>query len=155
MYTKQQIRQFIEEIVTQEGFTLYDIDYPSSSVSGTLRVYVFSKDKSVTVSDLASISRKITSLPEYEDMVLGNVTLEVSSPGVNRNLKTIEHLKDAVSERVKIKLKSIKENKKSFLGTLKNVDGDILTIFDESLKKDVQVKYDDIVSARIDFDFNS
>lgn len=155
MYTKQQIKQFIEEIVVQSGFTLYDIDYPNSSTSGTLRVYVFSKDKPVTVSDLASISRKITSLPEYEDIVQGNVTLEVSSPGVNRHLKTKEHFQGAISERVKIKLRIAQEDKKSFLGTLNKVDGDILTIFDESLKKEVQVKYDDIVSARIDFDFNS
>ena len=155
MFTKQQIREYIEEIVNQEGFDVYDIEYPSSSVSGVIRVYIFSKSKTVTVSDCATISRRIANLPEYEEIVPGNVTLEISSPGINRSLKTKEHLEGAISERVKVKLKSAIENKKSFLGILENFNGEILTIFDESLKKEVQVEYDNIASARIDFDFNS
>ena len=155
MFTNKQIREYIEEIVNQEGFELYDIEYPSSSVSGVIRVYIFSSSKTVTVSDCATISRRIANLPEYEEIVPGNVTLEISSPGINRSLKTKEHLKGAISERVKVKLKSAIENKKSFLGILKNFNGELLTIFDESLKKEVQIEYDNIASARIDFDFNS
>lgn len=155
MLTKQQIRQYIEEIVNQEGFSIYDIEYPNSSVSGVLRVYIFSKDKTVMVSDCSTISRRIANLPEYEDIVSGNVVLEISSPGINRNLRTKEHFFGAVCERVKLKLRNTQENKKSFLGVLKKIDGDVLTILDEALKKEVLIKYDDIVSARIDFDFNS
>ena len=155
MFTNKQIREYIEEIVNQEGFEVYDIEYPSSSVSGVIRVYIFSSSKTVTVSDCATISRRIANLPEYEEIVPGNVTLEISSPGINRSLKTKEHLKGAISERVKVQLKSAIENKKSFLGILKNFNGELLTIFDESLKKEVQIEYDSIASARRDFDFNS
>ncbi|MGI6680305.1 MAG: ribosome maturation factor RimP [Bdellovibrionota bacterium] len=149
----ENIEQQIKEIISREGFSLYDIEYPRSYTSGVITVYIFSKDKAVSLDDCATISKKISILPEYESSLSEKVSLVVSSPGVNRALKVREHFLGAVSERVKVKLRDMQENKKSFIGILKSIDGDILNVFDEALKKEVQIKYDNIISARVDFDF--
>ncbi len=154
MLNKEEIKKYIEEIVKQENLVLYDIEYPSQSF-GTLRVFIFSKDKNINVDDCAIVSRKIANLPEYEDILPSNASLEVSSPGINRNLRTKEHFFGAVGERVKIRLRNPLENRKNILGILKDVDGDAIKIFDNDSKKEIVIENNNIDKARIDFDFNS
>lgn len=152
MLSKEAIKDYIEKIAKHEGLDVYDIDMPTSS--GVLRVYLFSKDKPVSIEDCALVSRRISNLPECDDILPGKTRLEVSSAGINRALKTKEHFMLSVGERIKVRLCEMFENKKNILGKLEKVEDEGIIVLDEDLKKQVDVKFSNIDRARVDFDFD-
>ena len=70
-----------------------------------LRIYIDSPD-GITVDDCTDVSYQISGLLDVEDPLRGKYTLEVSSPGLNRPLVTLDHFKQFTGERVKIRRSS-------------------------------------------------
>jgi len=79
----------------------------------------------------------------------GKYTLEVSSPGIERKLKTLHHFTCSVGSNVKIKNYSMDTVK----GKIVAVNDDIIVINDLENKKQ-EIKYDDVLSASTYFDWN-
>lgn len=92
-------------IVAECGLELYDIEYLSGS--GTLRVFIIDKATGTAViEDCVKVDRAFDPYCEAETWLPENFTLEVSSPGVYRNLKTVKHLEDVKGKKVLAKLKN-------------------------------------------------
>ena len=69
---------------------------------------------------------------DVEDPIAGEYTLEVSSPGMDRPLYTLEHFSRFAGEMVAIRLRSAFEGRRKFSGLLRGVEGDdVLVVVDE------------------------
>ncbi len=93
----------------------------------TLRVYIES-DKGIAVEDCEAVSRQLSSLFDVEDPIVGEYTLEVSSPGLDRPLFEAAQFAQYVGETVKIKLRSAFEGRRNFRGALSGVEDDEVII---------------------------
>jgi len=158
----------LEPIVKGEGFELYDIELPPSK-NGVLRVFISvpcgnvadALDRrrlpAVTVDDCACVSKRISAMLEAEGSYLAEMTLEVSSPGVNRKLTRPEHFKNAIGERVRLKTNPAVRKDTGLgpvlMGRVMAFDGGNLQLEEESSKKIVSLSYGDIREARVDFLF--
>ena len=92
-----------QEIVEQQGFVLYDMDYIAGSK--TLRVFIMnSETRTAVIDDCVKIDKAFTPFMEENDWIPEEITLEVSSPGLFRNLSTRQHFSWAMGENIQVQL---------------------------------------------------
>ncbi len=99
-----ELSEKISKIVKLHGAELYDIETLKENGHTIFRVYVTDRD-GIDLDRCADISRDISPLLDVYPPVVGHYNLEVSSPGIERKLKKIEHFKLAMGENIQIKLR--------------------------------------------------
>ncbi len=92
-------------IIEGEGYVLVDIEYKKSGKFSILRIFIDRKEGGITIKELEEISKKISLALDVEDPIESSYTLEVSSPGLDRDLVKDRELKWAISKKVKVFLK--------------------------------------------------
>ncbi|MDR0666375.1 MAG: ribosome maturation factor RimP [Campylobacteraceae bacterium] len=136
------MNESIEKIIQERGAKLYDFESVMENNHRIFRVYI-TCEGGVTLEKCEEISKIISPVFDLNPPVEGKYFLEVSSPGIERTLKSPKHFKASIGEKVKIKLNSGEK----FQGVIKDAD-------DESVKIDEQfVSYSDINKAKIYFEW--
>ena len=108
----------------------------------------------ISFEDCVRVSKRILDLDEQSELIPGNCTLEVSSPGINRKLRLPEHFKGAVGERVKVKFKDSDSGATVVVnGYLREASGDSVQVEAESDKESFQIPLANVKEARVDFKF--
>jgi ribosome maturation factor RimP len=92
----------IKTVVESEGFELYDIETVNDCDNMVYRVYITSPN-GVTLQNCSKISRLISPLLDVEEPLKDKYFFEVSSPGIERKLKNINHCKASIGEYIKFK----------------------------------------------------
>lgn len=154
---KSELWDLLSGLCESEGVSLFDIEMPGASGAGVLRVYITAKD-GVQHSHCTAVSRLILDHGQVEEILPGAVTLEVSSPGINRKLTRAEHFEGAVGERVRVSYRTPTDQKKTTVtGILDSFDGSVARITPEAKAKSevtpVTVPFTAVQDARIDFLF--
>lgn len=121
----------IEPIATAMGFELWGIEYQSQGKHSRLVVYIDSP-AGVTVDNCADISRQISGILDVEDPIPGQYQLEVSSPGMDRPLFTLEHFERYAGSTVMLRLRAPYEGRRKFRGLLAGVENDEVLLHLES-----------------------
>ncbi len=125
----RKIRSMTEEPINELGYDLYHLEFVREEGQEYLRFYIENKTgEAIVLEDCETVSRTVSPLIDKEDPIESAYFLEVSSPGLFRELFTKEHVADAVGERVLIKLAKALDGKKKFIGILESFDGDNITI---------------------------
>ncbi|HWJ60663.1 MAG TPA: ribosome maturation factor RimP [Acidimicrobiales bacterium] len=123
METTERVRLLVAPLVDEVGVELYDIEY----AGGVLRITV-QQEGGVGIDVIGKLTRKISHLFDEEDPMPGHYTLEVSSPGLERTLRTPEHFAGAIDSLVAVKTKPGVEGDRRVKGTLVAADDDSITI---------------------------
>ena len=121
------VRALVEPIVSDLRLELYDIERRG----GTIRVTIDSHadpDESITLDDIALATRLISRELDHEDPVAGHYTLEVSSPGLERQLRTPEHFVRSVGSTVALRLRDVEATERRVEGTLVAADGHSISV---------------------------
>ena len=96
------IKKQISTAIKDLGVALYDVVSLKENQQDIIRVYIVSKD-GVTLDKCVEVTRVISPLLDVYEPMSGKYNLEVSTPGIERKLKTLEHFKYSIDELVKIK----------------------------------------------------
>jgi ribosome maturation factor RimP len=113
------------------GYQLWGLDYQSHGRHTMLRVYIDSEN-GIGVDDCAKVSHQISGVMDVEDPIAGEYNLEVSSPGMDRPLYTLEQFALYVGEDINLRLRTAFEGRRKFLGRLMGVeDGDVVLMVEE------------------------
>jgi ribosome maturation factor RimP len=112
--------EMASSVAAGEGMEVVDIEFrPEGSRGGrVLRLYL-DKEGGPTLEDLTRVSRQLSELLDDNPEVPGPYTLEVSSPGINRALKKVEHFVRYIGKKVRVRTRDMIEGRRSFLGILK------------------------------------
>ena len=128
---RTEIESYVEELVMpiiEEGsFELVDVEYVKEGANWYLRVYA-DKKGGITIDDCVAISRALEGKLDEKDLISDAYILEVSSPGLGRQLKKEKDYKRSLGKEVEIKLYKAREKQKEFEGILKDFDADSFTI---------------------------
>jgi ribosome maturation factor RimP len=127
----EQLQALIEPAVRAVGFELWGIEYQAGGRTALLRVFIDGPE-GVSVEDCARVSRQVSSVLDVNDPIRGEFTLEVSSPGLERNLYTPEQYRQYTGYPVKLRLRFPFEGQRRFSGVLGGVaDGEVSLIVGE------------------------
>lgn len=148
MVTDIAVRDLVAEVVTSAGSHLYDVEL----TGGVLRVSV-QRDGGIDLDGLAQLSRAISRALDAADPIPGSYVLEVTSPGLERRLRTPDHWQGAIGERVKVKrTKAAEASDRRVEGVVRAVaDGVVTLLVDDGAEQEVAL--DEIESARTTFEW--
>jgi ribosome maturation factor RimP len=127
MSKEQQLLDLMAPAITALGYEPWGIEFQTHGRQTTLRVFIDSPN-GITVDDCAAVSRQVSALLDVEDPIPGEYILEVSSPGMDRPLFTLDQFSRYVGEQVKIRLRSPFEGRRNFKGRLHGVEGDEVVV---------------------------
>ena len=143
---EQAILRALEPQAQQEGIEVVTVEVVGAKKSPTIRVYIDTPE-GVSFDELSQAQSWIDGIVEQLDPFPGAYMLEVSSPGIDRPLRTPEHFNRFAGETVNIKTRGPIEGRSSFTGTLEGfADGAVRLSVDE---QPVAIPYDVIKKARV------
>lgn len=143
--------KLLEPILKANKYELYDIEYVKEGGNWFLRVYI-DKENGITIDDCELVSRALSDLLDKNDFIPDSYILEVSSPGLGRQLKKDKHFKKSLGEEVEIKLYKPVNKRKEYVGILTAYDHDTITIELED-ESTMSFQRSDISTVRLTFDF--
>jgi len=115
--TREQLLGLLEPAVEALGYELTDLELNLSHGRGLVRLFI-DKDPTVTLDDCEHVSRQVGDLLDVEDPLPGGYVLEVSSPGLDRRLRTPEHFAAVIGAEIRVELKRAIEGRRRFRGAL-------------------------------------
>src|ERR1700684_2218034 len=126
------LMRLLEPPIEALGFELVEIEFARGGQGGVLRIFIDRRaDNSsigVTVDDCARVSNAVSEVLESQDPIKGHYTLEVSSPGFDRILRTRAHFERFVGERIFVELKLPIEGRRRYVGELKSIAGGTIVV---------------------------
>lgn len=117
----EQLQALLAPVVEGLGYQCWGIEYVSQGKHSVLRIYI-DKEEGILVDDCEAVSRQASAILDVEDPISSEYTLEVSSPGMDRPLFTLEQFAAHAGEQVKIKLRTPFEGRRNFQGLLRGVE---------------------------------
>ena len=127
----EELQALLAPVVEALGYQCWGIEFLSQGRHSLLRVYI-DHANGILVEDCEKVSRQLSGVLDVEDPVTSEYTLEVSSPGMDRPLFTIEQFAAHAGEQVKIKLRSPFDGRRNFQGLLRGVEEqDVVVLVDD------------------------
>lgn len=126
------IEEKIEELVTKPindlGYRVYDVMYVKEGKDNYLRIFI-DNDEGISLNDCEKVNDAITDMLDEADLIKDQYFLEISSPGVERNIRKDKHFEESIGKEVNIKLfKPLDSKEKEITGILKSFDNDNINI---------------------------
>ena len=138
-------------ILEENGFSLYDSEFVKEAGSYYLRIYI-DKPGGITIDDCELVSRAFNTKLDEEDFIEEAYIMEISSPGLGRQLKKDRHFEKSLGEEVDVKLFKKGDYGKEFTGILESYDKENVSIRLESGEVAL-IKRSEISSIRLSFSF--
>jgi len=117
------ITELVKDTVEDCGCMLWDVEFVKEGPDHNLIIYI-DKPEGISLTDCEMVNDAVEPIIDEADPIEGSYYLEISSPGLERELKTPEHLKAFLGEEISIKLFTAFEGKKTYMGTLSEYDED-------------------------------
>ena len=119
MAIADRVRELVAPLAEAASVDLYDVEHHG----GTVRVLV-DTDGGIDLAVIARLSRSVGRALDEHDLIPGRYTLEVSSPGLERPLRTVDHFRRAAGSEVRLKTRPGFEGPRRLTGVLEAVADD-------------------------------
>ena len=127
----EQLQAMLAPVIESLGYQCWGVEFISQGRHSLLRVYI-DHANGILIEDCEVVSRQVSAVLDVEDPISSEYTLEVSSPGMDRPLFTIEQFAKHAGEQVKIKLRSPFDGRRNFQGLLRGVEEqDVVVLVDD------------------------
>ncbi len=148
---EQRTEQLLLPIIEEHHFELVDVEYVKEAGNWYLRAYI-DKEGGFTVDDCELVSRRLSDLLDEEDFIPDSYILEISSPGLGRQLKKEKDFARSIGEEVEVKLYQAVNRQKEFTGILESCDADTLVLSFGGEER-MEFRRADIAMVRLALDF--
>lgn len=145
MAIADRVRELVAPLAEAASVEVYDVEHNG----GTVRVLV-DADGGIDLDAIARLSRSVSRALDDQDVVPGRYTLEVSSPGLERPLRTPEHFRRAAGSEVRVKTRAGFEGPRRLSGILETVADDGVAVRADDGEV-CSIAYEQLASARTVF----
>lgn len=147
---ERKVEELVKPLIEEAGYELIALEYVKEGADWYLRFFI-DHPRGITIDDCETISRKIEEVLDRVDPIPGSYILEVSSPGIERPLRSEEDFIKYQGSLVLINTYAPIEGKKSFKGILKGSSADEIIVTVD--KKDLSIPRKLISKAQLTVDF--
>ncbi len=143
---REKLIELLEPVVRAQGYELWELEYQARRGNGFLRLYI-DAEQGIDLEACETVSRAVSAMLDERDPIPVEYTLEVSSPGMDRVLRTAAHFTRYIGERASVDMVLPVNGRRRFLGKLLAVNELELTL--EQDGQPVQLHLDGISKARL------
>lgn len=120
---EQRTEKLLLPIMERKNFELVDVEYVKEGSNFYLRAYI-DKEGGITIDDCEEVSRELSDLLDAEDFIPDAYFMEISSPGLGRQLKKDKDFARSIGEEVEVKLYKPINKQKELEGILESFDAE-------------------------------
>jgi ribosome maturation factor RimP len=148
----ERIEKISKQVATANGLELVHIEVAGTKRDAVLRIFI-DKEGGVTLDDCSMVSKGIEEILDAEDFIPSRYVLEVSSPGIERQLYSLGDFVKFTGHLAKVKLKAEIGGQRTFVGTINGVDGDKIS-FEDRTRGPMTFGYPDVDKANLKIDLS-
>ncbi len=141
-------KEIVKPIVEGMGYRLFDVEFKPER-GWVLRV-IIDKIGGVTIKDCEEVSKRISALLDVEDIIPFSYMLEVSSPGLTRELEKPEHYEFFLGRLVKVVLREPVGGRREALGYIEKVKEGIITLREREGGEILHIPFSAIARGRLE-----
>ena len=119
----EKIEEFANALLPSMGLELVEVQFRREGHGWVLRIFI-DCDTGITIDHCADVSREMSDFLDVEDFIEHQYHLEVSSPGLERPLKTVRDYERFTGRKAKIKLRESVDGEKVYVGEIQSVQGE-------------------------------
>ncbi len=146
----ERIHNVAESAAKDEGLELVHVEMIGTQRKPSVRIFI-DKPEGVTLDDCSNMSRRIEAVLDQEDFIPTAYNLEVSSPGLERELYNLKDFERFTGNLAKIKTANPVNGQKNFRGRIVEVKGEEI-VFEDKTKGLVQFPYNAVAKANLEID---
>lgn len=149
---KDVVAEILETYLDERGLELWNVEFVKEVKDWFLRVYIDKKShvegEYISISECEEVSRYLSEILDENDPIEQNYYLEVSSPGMDRELITQAHYERYVGSLVDMKLYKAVDGRKNITATLSKIDDENYYLVDEN-DKELVVEKSQVAKTRL------
>ncbi len=149
---KDRLQAFCRQVAEARGLELVDLELFRAGRREVVRAYMH-KPGGITLDECSQASHHLATLLEADDEFQNPFTLEISSPGLDRPLKTPEDWKRREGEWVRVHCGEDVEGRKTWIGRLVRAESDAAILVPENTETEIRIPYRAVQLARVDVRF--
>ena len=142
---EEAVEEIVENLLTDTDLELVAVDYVREK-DWYLRVFI-DKEGGIEIDDCQALSGRLEEILDEKDIIKGSYILEVSSPGLDRELKKPKDIQREKGKTVDVSLFAPVDGNKLIVGVLKDYDGENITIDEQT------ISMADVAQVRLHIDF--
>ncbi|MBE6098728.1 MAG: ribosome maturation factor RimP [Anaerovibrio sp.] len=142
---EEAVEEIVENLLTDTDLELVAVDYVREK-DWYLRVFI-DKEGGIEIDDCQALSGRLEEILDERDIIKGSYILEVSSPGLDRELKKPKDFQREKGKTVDVSLFAPVDGNKLIVGVLKDYDGENITIDEQT------ISMADVAQVRLHIDF--
>ncbi len=141
------VRDFLHTLLPTMALELFDVQYRREGHGWVLRVFIES-EMGVTLEDCSNVSRELGRYLDVEDLIDNAYHLEVSSPGLERPLRSLEEFRRYRGRKARVKMHDAVDGEKVFEGIIEEADDGLIHLrLDDG--RSIQFSFEMINKARL------
>ena len=148
MVSEIEIHHQIDSYLKDENMELYDLNIINFPNISKVEIYIFSNEE-INIDTTARLNKQLSRVIEEFGYEKSSFDMIVSSPGIERKLKSLRHFELSIGELVKLKLFNPIDEIYTFEGTLLSVKGKNIILKTEN--DDIEINISEIKNAKIEF----
>ena len=147
---EERIKEIAKKATADNGVEFVHLELAGTKRNQVVRVFA-DKEGGINIEDCSKVSRSIEAEMDADDFMPGTYVLEVSSPGLDRELYSLADFERFAGNLAKVKMRPDFEGPKSLNGTIVSVlDGDI--VFDDRTAGTLTIPYASVAKANLKVD---
>ena len=149
-YTEFDIENSVINFLSEENMELYDMKIVNFPSIDKIEIFVFSEEF-INYKIIERLNYQLQRLLEDYNLFKGDYELIISTPGIERVLKTERHFKLAIGESIKLKVFSSINDIYTFEGELIDINSTQIVVVDEDSTKEITIDLENIKKAKIQY----
>ena len=146
----ERVENIAAKVAAANGVELVHVEIAGTKRDVVVRIFI-DKEGGVTIEDCSLLSKAVEDILEIEDFIPSRYVLEVSSPGIERELYSLADFVKFTGQLAKVKTNIEIDGQKTFVGAILWADEDKIEIDDRTIGS-VSFKYGDVAKANLKID---
>ena len=147
---EESVYNAINPVINDLGFSIYDVEYLKEGANWYLRIYI-DKEEGRSIEDCETVSRAIDPIIDELNPIKTQYSLEVSSPGIERNLRKSEHFNKYKDTEIEVSLFKPIDGAKKIKCILKDYNGEKISVNYQNNDIDIELKDISVVKTVYNF----
>jgi ribosome maturation factor RimP len=143
----------VEPVIVGMGYDFWGLECQVNQNTAQVRIFI-DHSKGITLEDCSHVSQQLSAVLDVEDPIQVPYTLEVSSPGINRKLFSVEQMQNSIGSQVKVKTTWPVNERRNIHGILKQANSEQITVISKENEEFV-VPVEAIKNVKLDLEINA